>query len=171
MFEAPRTIIQIPDIEQIYAINEGQGEALDNAVEQIDSDLFFDSMGEDATSHWERFLDLSPGEDDNLTTRRFRVKAKATERLPYSLRVFKRRLDDLFGTGNYALALSENLDHIHLKFGLEYAKAMQDAIDLIETIAPLNMTYEVEASSERSITGWAYEGIAITEAKTIKVTG
>ena len=168
MFDSPSLIKGIPDIEQIYEINETQGERLDTDLEQLDADMFFDTMSEETTEHWEDFLDLAPAADDNLTTRRFRVKTKATERLPYSVRVFRKRLNDLFGAGNYELTFSDELDHIHLKFGLEYAKAIQDAIELIETITPLNMTYEVEASSERTVKSGVYH---VGIIKTIKFEG
>lgn len=79
------------------------------------------------------------------------MKSKATERLPYSLRVFQKRLEALFGAGNYTLIINENLDHLKVVIPLEYAKAMQDAVELIENLTPLNMTYEVEAHSEREV--------------------
>jgi hypothetical protein len=151
VFEAPSIIKEIPDIKKIYEINDGQIEELQSDSDQLDSDIFFDTMSEDTTSHWERFLHLAPEEDDNLSTRRFRVKSKATERLPYSLRVFQKRLEALFGVGNYTLIINENLDHLKVVIPLEYAKAMQDAVELIENLTPLNMTYEVEAHSEREV--------------------
>lgn len=151
MFEAPSIIKEIPDIKKIYEINDGQIEELQSDSDQLDSDIFFDTMSEDTTSHWESFLHLAPEEDDNLSTRRFRVKSKATERLPYSLRVFQKRLEVLFGAGNYTLIINENLDHLKVVIPLEYAKAMQDAVELIENLTPLNMTYEVEAHSEREV--------------------
>lgn len=166
MFDAPEVIKNIPDIKKIYEINDPQIEELQVDSDQLDTDMFFDTMGEDTTEHWEGFLGLSPGQGDNLNTRRFRVKSKANERLPYSLRVFQRRLDALYGVGNYTLEINDDLDHIDLYINLEFAKAMNDAVELIETITPLNMTYTITAYSEREVEGDVFTGGAI---KTFKV--
>ena len=56
MLEAPEIIKNIPDIKQIYDINEMQGDTLDQTVEQIDSDMNIDEMDASTVERWETIL-------------------------------------------------------------------------------------------------------------------
>ena len=53
MFDAPEIIKRIPDIEQIYRINETQGDELDRCLEKIERNICIDTMDEGTTQKWE----------------------------------------------------------------------------------------------------------------------
>ena len=95
MFEAPEIIKNIPDIKQIYDINEMQGDTLDQTVEQIDSDMNIDEMDASTVERWETILKIVPARSDTLDVRRFRIKTKITDSMPYTYRALERKLDDM----------------------------------------------------------------------------
>ena len=142
MFNAPNLIIQIPDIAQIYAINEEQGEQLDNDVEQINNDIFVDSMGDDVLKHWEKIFSIEVKDDASLEDRRFKVKSKLIERLPYSYRVMISKLNAMLPFG-YDLYLNEDLTYMQVKVNLVTKYTLPDVQEFLEEIAPLNMFLEV----------------------------
>lgn len=138
MFNAPDIISQIPEIKIIYETNEMQERDLEIAIETIDNNLFLNTMSIDVIEEWEEILDIIPYDDDTIDDRRFRVKAKIIERVPYSLRVLRRKLDTLSPEG-YKLTLSYALDAIEVKIALK-SKRMIDAVEKsMEDIVPLNM--------------------------------
>lgn len=139
MFNAPQIIGGINDIAQIYDINDAQCQELDAAVERMDANISLDDMDEDTIIRWEKILEITPLDNESLRSRRFRIKTKVTEKLPYSYRVLKRMLDHLCGEGNYILALR--------KYSLEcqiYDNAIWKSVEkLFESVLPLNIDYAI----------------------------
>ena len=142
MFNAPEIITQIPDIQQIYLINEGQGEQLDADVEQIDDDMFVDTMSDDVLEHWEEIYHITVMDDESLEDRRTKVKGKMLERLPYSYRVILRNLDTLLPNG-YDLYLNEDLTYMQVKVVLTQKYLLANVEKLLDDMVPLNMALEV----------------------------
>lgn len=80
LFDAPQIFMQIPDIKQLYEINDGQERDLDTAVEELENNLFFETMGEENVKKWEALLQIMVPDSDTLDDRRLRVKAKTLEK-------------------------------------------------------------------------------------------
>ncbi len=143
MFNAPDIFTNIPDIAQMYDINEKQCEALDQAIEEMNANIFLDSMGESMIERWEEMLKISPLDNDSLEDRRFRVKSKVMERLPYSIRVIWQKLDTLC-PGGYAMTVSEDRTEVSIKLALTSIKMIEDVGELMEEMLPLNMVFTIE---------------------------
>lgn len=142
MFNAPVIITNIPDIEQIYRVNDAQCEDLDAAIERMDQNLFLDTMNEEVIVRWENILGITPLDDDKVEDRRFRIKSKVMERLPYSFRVISHKLDTLCPNG-YVMTISEDRTEIHIRLMLKSKKMIKDVGELMEDILPLNMFFNV----------------------------
>lgn len=142
MFNAPEIITNIPDIAQIYAINDGQCDDLELAIETMDQNIFLDTMNEDMIARWESMLGIVPLDDDTVEDRRFRVKSKVMERLPYSIRVIWHKLDTLCPDG-YVMILNDDLTEAQIKLALKSKKMIDDVGDLMEDTLPLNIVFVV----------------------------
>lgn len=140
MFNAPELIANIPDISALYDINETQGEELDAAVDRCNDNIFFEDMHEEQCARWEAMLSIMPLDDDTLDERRFRIQTKALERLPYSYRVFIRKLDTLL-EGNYSIAMNETLTYCLIKIGLSSKRMISDVQTMADSMLPLNMYF------------------------------
>lgn len=143
MFEAPEIIMNIPDIAELYSINDEQSQALEEAAEEMDKNMFLDQMDEPMTARWEAMLNITPQENDTLNDRRFRVKSKAVGKLPYSLRAVKRKLDTLCPEGNTMTVLAGE-EKVEIKLALKSKKMIEDVQALMEEVLPLNMVYSVK---------------------------
>jgi hypothetical protein len=141
-FDAPGIIENIPDIATIYETNDEQADELDDAIETLDDNIFLDDMHEDQIVRWENILKISPATDDSWDDRRFRVKTKVLERLPYSYRVIINKLETLVPDG---LEISVDADRLHLdiSLALRSAKMLADVGEMLEKMLPLNMTYTI----------------------------
>ncbi len=141
MFNAPTIYTQIPDIEQIYEINDEQSDALDEAIEDLVSNLFVTEATENAVEHWENMLGITPQDDDTLADRRFRVQSKINETLPYSYTVILRKLTALCGEDNYIFTLADDALSCDVKIALETKKKLTYVTQMLENVLPLNMTF------------------------------
>lgn len=140
MFETPEVIIQIPDIKQVYDAVDKQIEKLTAAVDQMEDDIFLESMGEEKIKLWEEMLRIKPLDDDTLSDRRFRIQSKVLEKLPYSYRVVVRKLTALVPDG---MQITRSDKNMIVKLTLASKKKINDVAELLEVTLPLNMNYEV----------------------------
>lgn len=140
MFEAPEIIIQIPDIKQVYDAVDKQIEKLAAAVDQMEDDIFLESMGEEKIKLWEKMLRIKPLDDDTLSDRRFRAQSKVLEKLPYSYRVIVRKLTALAPDG---MEITRSDKNVTVKLAIASKKKIKDVAELLEVTLPLNMNYEV----------------------------
>lgn len=138
MFEAPEIIKNIPDIKQIYDINEMQGDTLDQTVEQIDSDMNIDEMDASTVERWETILKIVPARSDMLDVRRFRIKTKITDSMPYTYRALERKLDDMCA-GAYDIVIDRINQSIKVNLGLASQKKINDVMNMLEEMVPLDM--------------------------------
>lgn len=143
MFNAPSIITQIPDIAQIYEINEEQSEELENAIDDTDLQLFVNSMAESTLISWEKIYHIEVLDSDTLDDRRTKVKAKMLEHLPYSYRVVIKKLNVLCPDG-YELTLDENLTEFSIKIVLSSKKMISNVQAYLEETVPLNMLLDVD---------------------------
>lgn len=143
MYDAPEIILKIPDIAQIYDYNEIQEAELEAAVEELNDDIMLDTMHIDIIERWEKILNINPLDDDTEEDRRFKVKAKVNEKLPYSLRVLKRKLDTLC-PGGYSMEISEDRTNLNVKIALTSKKMRSAIADMLEEMLPLNMLYSTQ---------------------------
>ena len=137
MFEAPEIIKQIPDIKQIYEINERQIDKLNEAVYQLDSDIFLEDMGKAQIERWEGILNIIPLDNDSIEDRRFRIQTRILERPPYTYRIFVKKLKVLSPESKV-----ERLSN-HVIVCIEpISLKMKDEIKrMLNEILPLNLTY------------------------------
>ena len=160
LFDAPQIFMQIPDIKQLYEINDGQERDLDTAVEELENNLFFETMGEENVKKWEALLQSMVPDSDTLDDRRLRVKAKTLEKMPYTYRTLVRRLETLCPDG-YKIETfdEENGPYMNIKVALK-SKRMIDAVqELLEECLPLNVSINVMImyNTYEVLEGFAYE--------------
>ena len=143
MFNAPNILTRIPDIQRIYEINEKQEADLDAAVDQLEGNLFLDDMNAYQASRWEKILKISPLPDDTLDDRRFRVKTKVIERLPYSIRVLRQKIAQLSPEG-YTIDINEDRTELSVGVSISSKKNIDSLTDMLDRMLPLNMTYSID---------------------------
>lgn len=137
----PNALSGIPDLEQLYEAIDDQVEKLNDEVDQLDEDTFFDNMSENRVKRWENMINLTPGQNDSLDDRRFRIQSRVVDKLPYSYRII---LSDLHALDPEA---EMEIDWEHLNVIVYIALSSQsmvaDVEALLEKKLPLNLTYEI----------------------------
>ena len=95
LFNAPEVFTQIPEIKQIYRMNDRQAAELDRASENLWNDIYLTGMGSEKLLLWEKILGIRPYDTDTMEERHFRVRSRVLEKLPYTYRVVKRKIEEL----------------------------------------------------------------------------
>ena len=137
MFEAPEIIRQIPDIKQIYEINERQVDKLNEAVYQLDSNIFLEDMGKSQIERWENILNIIPFDNDSIEDRRFRIQTRILERPPYTYRIFVKKLKVLSPESK----VERSRNHITVCIESISLKMKDEIKRMLNEILPLNLTY------------------------------
>lgn len=170
MFDAPEIIKQIPDIRQIYVINDAQSDGIDKALEDLENDIFVDTMTEEVTEHWEEFLNLTAQAGDTLSDRRTRVKAKILERLPYSYRVLARKITELCEEV-YSIELNSDRTAMEVYALFDRESQLLAMLEMLESCLPLSVIYRVISQKYREVTQPYYAGVcASTNTKPAAIT-
>lgn len=143
LFEAPDIIRNIPDIAEIYRINDKQIDELEQAAEQLDKDIFLTTMGENKAERWEKMLGITAFDDDTIEDRRFRIQARVLEKLPYSYRVLIRKINALTSS-ECSVELSNDRLEISVQLSRSVKNAKKELEEMLENTLPLNMLYSVK---------------------------
>ena len=169
MFNAPDIIEKIPDIAQIYRMNEIQEKELENAVDKIEKNIFISDMDEDMIHRWEMMLEITPLDNESIEERRFRIKSRIMEKLPYSYRVIYRKIETLCMEG-FVIEINENRTEIKVKLALHSKRMIDDVRKILDEMLPLNMVFDVSIIWNRhiDIMKWTYGTMANRTYKQIR---
>lgn len=168
MFDAPVIIKEIPDIAQIYRINDRQITDLDAAMEQLENNILPDTMSQEMLEKWEKLLKLFPRPDDTLDERRMSVKRKILERLPYSYRVIQRRIRELCET-DFGFWVSDDRTEIEVTTSLYSERKIEIIEELLENLLPLNVSYIIKNRIFTEISGNMHCGSAMDNIEIIEI--
>lgn len=149
MFEAPEIYKKIPDIAQIYAINDIQIEELEKAMEILENNMDMDTMDEATTARWEDILKITPSPLDTLDDRRLRVKVKRFNRAPYSYRVIQRAIKELAENGQ--MSLDSTRTEMLVTTHLETKRQLDLILEMLNEYISLNIAITVHNELENDI--------------------
>lgn len=130
------------DFSEIKAIMKTENLELDRAYLDILvplEDAFIMDCDEYALRKYEKFVGVVPDPADTPDIRKARVLIWWNNFLPYTYRVFVRRLDRLCGTGNYEISGSLENYELFLKTGLSAGGQVQELEHLLIQMVPMNM--------------------------------
>ena len=169
MFDAPRVYKEIPDLQIIYDFNDVQARQFDEAYQEVDDSIFLDKMGEYTIGRWEKILNIVPTTTDTVETRRFRVKTKIMERLPYTYRVIMARLRALFPNG-FEFLMNEARTEVELIIDPLYSDMLPSAYEMLDLMLPLNMTLKMKAQGQ-DMAAPVHIGAAVVLAREFSMNG
>ncbi len=103
---------------------------------------------------WEKVLGLIPKAGDTPSDRRFRILARLNDKLPYTWRALKAKLDTLAGE-DYTLTWQDYEIALEVGAVLLAEDKLLELRQMIEAYAPANMRVAVSAAEESGLPGWA----------------
>ncbi len=140
----PQVLKDVREYKSIVAAEEPELVDLWAALENALKDNFINDATENGVLRLESILKIIPKAADTLEDRKFRIKARFNEQLPYTFRTLQERLTTLCGSDGYTCELFN--DTYTLKVRIELiVKGQYDAVDdLLERIVPANMVIDLK---------------------------
>ena len=106
-------------------------------------DQFIESLTDNGCKRWEKILDIKPRDTDTLQVRRFRIKARINEDLPYTWRALERVLDTMCGKGAYAMTLYNEEYRLVILLELTVKKLFDEVEQSVKRMIPANLILDV----------------------------
>ncbi len=134
-------------VRELRAICAGQQAVLEDvwaAVEAALDDQFIQDARESGIARRERILQIAPKGTDTLEDRRFRVKARMNEQLPFTLPALRQQLADLCGPAGYTVALDRGAYLLTVRVALTAKSNFDDVGALLERVAPANIVIDLD---------------------------
>lgn len=143
LFSAPDVVMEIRDVATVYLMNDAIHEKLDEDLNQMHEDIFVEESGEAKVERFETILGIQPLDTDSLADRQFRVKTRLNERLPYTIRVLKKKLETLCGENGYTLELDYEKLFMTVRVALIRKKMFISVSEMLEELVPLNIVMDI----------------------------
>ena len=134
-------------VRELRAICEGQRTVLEDvwaAVEAALDDQFIEDARESGIARREKILSITPKGTDTLEDRRFRVKARMNERLPFTLPALRQQMADLCGPDGYTVSMDQGTYLLTVRVALTAKSNFDDVGALLRRVAPANIIIDLE---------------------------
>ena len=107
-------------------------------------DQFIETLTTNGCNRWENILNIHPKATDSLEVRRFRIKSRINEDLPYTWKVLENVLNSLCGNGQYVMTLYNNEYRLKILLELKVKKMFDEVENTVKRMIPANLILEVE---------------------------
>jgi hypothetical protein len=121
-------------------------------LENVTNDQFCDTLTTNGCKRWESILNITAKDTDTLDDRRFRIKSRLNEQLPYTHKVLEQQLITLCGPDGYSLEIDNNAYRIKVRVDL-LVKAQFNAVsELLGRMRPCNMVVDLDLLYNQHLT-------------------
>lgn len=144
LFEAPEHVKKIKEIGLIYDVTDKIGKQLDADSEKLEKNLYLSTATEEKIAEFEKILNITKSDLDTFEDRRFRVKSKVYQILPYTTRTLKKQLNALCGEDGYELTIDIEKEELKCLVELKRKAMFNDVSTLLEDIVPLNIIIDLK---------------------------
>ena len=162
----PLVLQEIEELQEIANTENIEIDELKESVSNLIDDQFIETATEKGIRRRERLLGITPSRRDDLEYRRFRVLVRWNDRLPYTYRVLKNRLDQIF-KDNYKLEILHDQYLLIIEVNTFNWQIYSDIVDDIRKMAPANMV--IQSSLVQKVEGSIFVGSTMLVGEEITV--
>lgn len=133
-------------MREMKAIMDGQQDGLStlwNAVQSVFDDQFVEDATENGIKRWEKILSITPKGSETLDTRRFRIKTRLNEQLPFTIPVLNQQLSTLCGAEGYSVEMEKGTYILYVKVALVAKSNLDDVDTLLKRIVPAEIVIDL----------------------------
>lgn len=132
-YQAILTMAEQPEMVELWKAEE-------NALK----DQFISDATENGIARWEKVLGIKPNKDDDLELRRFTIKTRINEKLPFTVTNLKDQLELLCGKDGYAVTLDAENYTLMVSVALTARSSLGDVNSFLKRVVPANMIVSVK---------------------------
>ena len=162
----PEVINDVEEYKEIANTENPELEATWQSIDSLIDDQFIETATERGVTRREKLLKITPSKIDSLDDRKLRISLKWNDRLPYTYKVLKDKLDQIFGD-NYQIERFINELILKVKVNSFNWNIFNLVTDEIRKMIPADMILEstIHQKTESSF----YVGMATIAGEEIKV--
>lgn len=138
MFEYPDVLKSTKEFPAIYNMNDKINPVKD--VENLEQDLFIGTATLDGIRRREKEYGIVPKDTDDVEDRRVQIRSKENDRLPYTIRVLRKKMKTLCGENGFYLELEK--EKVIVKISLDKKTMFEMVCKMLDDIIPLNLIIE-----------------------------
>ena len=154
LFDHLPTFIQVyREISHIMNTENPEFQLLCDESERIKNNQFIQTCDLTGIARFEKMLKIVPSPDDTLESRISRVLVRWNESVPYTWKVFLRKLDVLCGVGNYEIITNFNEYKMTIITHLDLYGQLDELHNLIDYLIPANMMVTISNELNYSVNG------------------
>lgn len=139
----PDTLKDVLEFQIIMDSGQSAADRFSEALEDLLNDQFVDTATETGVARYESIFNIIPKDTYTLDERKFTIKVKMNEQLPFTIKMLKRQLAMLCGDKGYSIELDSNKYFILIKVELIAKNSFNDVAEMIKRVVPANMLTEV----------------------------
>lgn len=148
IFYLPEHLKQIRELRAIVQAETPAFTKLSMAQKQLLDDQFVMTASDSALKRYELMFGIPAGTGLPAEERRFQILAKLNNRLPYSMGWLRRKLDTLFGAGNYQITRDIRKRYLAVETDVQFESVLVALYDDLRASIPANMELETYISSQ-----------------------
>lgn len=121
-------------------------------IEASFADQFIDESVISGVERRESMYKLTPKATDSLDERKFRIKTKENERVPYTERALAKQLAALCGADGYKLSVDVANYKVTVKVELKSKSNFGEVNELVDRVVPLDMVLDISLLYNQHLT-------------------
>ena len=111
-------------------------------VEKALNNQFIVDADESGVSRWEKMLKINPKATVTLDDRKFTIRTKINDQLPYTLTSLRQRLESLCGVGESSVELNTKDFILKVRVALTARSKYNDVEIMLEKLVPANLVID-----------------------------
>lgn len=150
----PEILRDYREFKAITAAQQPEFKLVWEAVDGLLAEQFVHTAVGPGLVRWEQMLGISPKASDSPADRCFRILARLNDKLPYTWRALKAKLDAIAGE-DYNISWQDYEIDLEVGAALLAEDKLTQLRQLVEAYAPANMLVAVSAAEASGLPGWA----------------
>lgn len=153
----PPFIAELREINLLSNTLQLKVDDVNNKLDDILNNQFVQDANEDGIKKYEEMLGIVNKPGETLDDRRFKLKAKINEQLPYTYTMLKNNLATLCGSDGYTIELWPEQYKIAVMVELKSKNNFNEVKSMLGRILPCNLVYTVGLIYNQHITLKPYQ--------------
>lgn len=137
----PEIMKEVAEFKSLATAENPELTELWTELDNVMADQFIDTLSENGVKRWEKMMHIKPLDTDNLDLRKFRIKARYNEQLPYTMATLITQLERLCGEGGYFVSLVGY--ELTVKIDLGVKKKYDEVQKMLNRICPCNVLIDL----------------------------
>lgn len=139
----PPIMQNFSEFKEIMGTENTETDKVSKNIQRVLDNAFIESCDNYGIKKYEAMLNLFPGSEDTIESRRLRVLIRWNEFIPYTYRVLIRKLNAFCGVNGYDILPDLENYYLAIDIHVSVSKQREEIEKFLDRIMPMNFSYRV----------------------------